>query len=166
MKHTNSCLLVAGAIVLLPLAGLAKDEGQLEIDRMIGVDGPFLGNANPIRGVAGGGLPWVLDEAKVELESDGELEVKVEGLIIPASSGVGNNPVPFFRAVVSCLSVDETGLVTTVNVTTTNGDEVMIGNPRNGDAKIEETLDLPRPCVAPIVFVTSPTGAWFAVTGF
>jgi len=28
-------------------------------------------------------------------------------------------------------------------------------------------VSLPRPCIAPIVFVTGPTGidAWFAVTG-
>jgi len=34
-----------------------------------------------------------------------------------------------------------------------------------GDAKIEAMLHLPYPCVAPIIFVTSPSGAWFAVTG-
>jgi hypothetical protein len=38
-----------------------------------------------------------------------------------------------------------------------------------GDARIEATLTLPTPCVAPIVFVTSGTGAppgsWFAATG-
>jgi len=26
-------------------------------------------------------------------------------------------------------------------------------------------VGLPQPCIAPIVFVTSPTGAWFAATG-
>ena len=26
-------------------------------------------------------------------------------------------------------------------------------------------LALPSPCLAPIVFVASPTGSWFAVTG-
>ena len=34
-----------------------------------------------------------------------------------------------------------------------------------GDSKIEATVSLPDPCFAPIVFVTSPTGSWFAVTG-
>ena len=37
--------------------------------------------------------------------------------------------------------------------------------PTDFDALIDEVLDLPDPCIAPIVFVTSPTGAWFAVTG-
>jgi hypothetical protein len=34
-----------------------------------------------------------------------------------------------------------------------------------GDSKIEATVSLPSPCFAPIVFVTSPGGSWFAVTG-
>jgi hypothetical protein len=166
MKYTISCLMVMGWLTFLPLAAWSGDDGLLEVDRMVGVQGPFLGNANPIRDVPGGGLPWVLDEAKVELESDGQLEVEVEGLIIPLSSGFGNNPVPFFRAIVSCLSVDQTGIVETVNVITTNGADVMIGDARNGDAKIEEDVDLPEFCIAPVVFVTSPNGSWFSVTGF
>ena len=31
---------------------------------------------------------------------------------------------------------------------------------------ISDTIVLPQPCIAPIVFVTSPGGAWFAATGF
>lgn len=34
-----------------------------------------------------------------------------------------------------------------------------------GNASIETTLSLPQPCIAPIVFVTNPGGAWFAATG-
>jgi hypothetical protein len=35
----------------------------------------------------------------------------------------------------------------------------------DGDARIRAQIDLPEPCIAPIVFVTSPTNAWFAATG-
>jgi hypothetical protein len=39
----------------------------------------------------------------------------------------------------------------------------------DGDATIQATVELPDPCVAPIVFVTSGTGSppgnWFAATG-
>jgi len=31
----------------------------LEFDTMVGVSGPFQGTTNPIRGISGGGLPWV-----------------------------------------------------------------------------------------------------------
>jgi hypothetical protein len=34
-----------------------------------------------------------------------------------------------------------------------------------GDAEILDTVDLPMPCFAPVVLVTSPTGQWFSVTG-
>jgi len=138
----------------------------LEFQTMVGVDGPFLGGANPIRGINGGGLPWVLDGAKGELKDNGKLEVEVDGLVIPGASSCGFdcNPAPFFRAVVSCLTTDD-GTVVVDNSSTANGAEVMIGDPTEGDAKIEAMLDLPEPCLAPIVFVTNPGGAWFAVTG-
>lgn len=60
-------------------------------------------------------------------------------------------------------------VVTTKNVPTTNDAEVMEDDPMNGDAKMEEELDLPTPCVAPIVFVVGPDtddAPWFAATGF
>ncbi len=34
-----------------------------------------------------------------------------------------------------------------------------------GDATIETDVVLPQPCIAPIIFVTSPGGSWFAATG-
>ncbi|HPF60186.1 MAG TPA: hypothetical protein P5149_14460 [Candidatus Competibacteraceae bacterium] len=139
----------------------------LEFQTMAGVNGAFLGGAYPIRGISGGGLPWVLGAAKGELKDNGKLEVEVQGLVIPGTSNCGTdcNPAPFFQAIVSCLTVDATGQMVTDNLKTENGAEVMIGDPKAGNAKIEAVLDLPEPCIAPIVLVTSPTGAWFAVTG-
>ena len=161
MKRLNA--LLAGC--LLTLAGTAwADQRVIDFDTMNGIDGPFLGNANPIRGVNGGGLPWVLNAARGRVDEDGSVDVSVDGLIIPSSIGFGFNPAPFFRLVVSCLSVEQ-GLVTAVNVTTTNGPEVMLGDPRNGDARFKTQIVLPSPCVAPIVFVTSPGGSWFSATG-
>lgn len=158
----------AGTIAVFLLSFAAgtsvADERIIDFDSMNGIDGPFLGNTSPIRGINGGGLPWVLDAARGRVEQDGKLDVSVEGLIIPQSAGFGFNPAPFFRVVVSCLTVAN-GLVVTHNVTTDNGAEVMIGDPMNGDARFKTTIDLPSPCVAPIVFVTSPTGAWFSATG-
>lgn len=141
------------------------DATVLEFDTMVGVYGPFLGEANPIRDLNGGGAPWVLESGRGELRSNGDLLVEVTGLIIPESAGRGFNPAEFFRAAVSCISVDDGGLPIFHTVFTENGAEVMMGDPANGDARIEARLHLPNPCLAPIVFVTSPTGSWFAVTG-
>lgn len=125
----------------------------------------FLGAANPIRNVNGGGAPWVLTSGHGELRSDGSLRVQVEGLIIPESAGRGFNPVAFFRGAVSCISVDAAGNQVFHTVYTENGAEVMEGDPLDGNATIAAKLILPDPCIAPIVFVTSPTGSWFAVSG-
>ncbi|MDI6854905.1 MAG: hypothetical protein QME75_15035 [Deltaproteobacteria bacterium] len=142
-------------------------ETVLEFKTMVGVDGPFLGNANPIRGVPGGGRPWVLDLAHGRLRADGDLDILVKGLIIPASEGpqFGINPAGAFRAIVSCLTVDGFGNVVEENIITDPEDTQMIGDPENGDAHIRARIDLPDPCVAPIIFVTSQGGSWFASTG-
>jgi hypothetical protein len=165
-------VLLAG-VLLIPRAGAASAESSpkiLDFDNMIGVPRPYTGSANAIRGVGGGGLPWVIASGKGKLTVDGDLEIKVTGLVFDPSDPVvierglaGQNPIPAFRAIVSCLSKDENGDPTTVNLMTdpfpaTTG----LGA---GDAKIRAHLDLPSPCIAPIVFVTSPGGAWFAATG-
>jgi hypothetical protein len=171
MKMSILAICASVMMALVPLFAQAGDEPVfereiLEFETMVGVSGPFLGEDHPIRGVNGGGLPWVLEQGEGELTSDGKLEVSVNGLIIPESAGRGFNPAEFFRAAVSCLSVDADGMAIYETVFTENGAEVMVGDPTNGDARIEAKLMLPNPCIAPIVFVTSPTGSWFAVTGF
>ena len=53
-------------------------------------------------------------------------------------------------------------------VTTLLEFSTMVGVPRpytgGGNASIEAHANLPHPCIAPIVFVASPGGAWFAAT--
>ncbi|HEX5938242.1 MAG TPA: hypothetical protein VFZ75_11225 [Actinomycetota bacterium] len=150
-------ILGVGSIGLASTAGSADTATILKADTMAGVIAPYTGATNAIRGVPGGGLPWELSGAKVVLGADGRLEMKVEGLVLVAT---GENPIPMFRGLVSCQSIDGTGGPAVVNRMTDPFPASMAG-----DSKIEATLDLPEPCFAPIVFVTSPTGSWFAVTG-
>ena len=151
------------------LAG--EGEKILAFDTMVGVPRPYTGSDNAIRGVGGGGLPWVIESGKGKLKANGDLDVMVNGLVFdPNDQAVidaglaGMNTIPAFRAIVSCLSVDGSGDATTVNLLTdpfpaTTG----LGA---GDAVISAHVDLPDPCIAPIIFVTSPGGSWFASTGF
>jgi hypothetical protein len=154
---------VAAATLLAPTA-LAR-ETLLEFDTMAPVIRAYTGSANAIRGVSGGGLPWVIGSGKGEVKADGRIEVKVRGLVladdpaVPAARRL-TNPIPSFRVVVSCLTVDSSGAAATANVTTGDFPATTSGN-----AEIEAALDLPSPCIAPILFVTSSTGAWFAATG-
>ena len=157
-------LVVALAVLALGIVGIASTAGSaepvttLKASTMVGVTGPYVGaSGTPIRGVLGGGIPWNIDEGKVVLSADGFLEIKVEGLVLATT---GTNPVTTFRGLVSCQTIDGTGAATVTNVST---DPFPASTA--GDSKIAQTLDLPDPCIAPIVFVTSPGGAWFAATG-
>ena len=139
----------------------------LKFDTMTPVTGPYVGPANPVRGVPGGGLPWVLTAGSGTLKRDGHLLVRVRGLVLADQAPVpttlrGTNPFPDFRAIVSCQSIGAGNTATVTNIST--GD---FKASKSGNSKIDARVSLPRPCIAPIVFVTGPTGVgvWFAVTG-
>ena len=156
---------IVGTLSAGSLTALAKQEKApkiLEFDTMVGVPPALTGAQQPIRGINGGGLPWMVNGASGELKANGHLELAVSGLVFAAGPNAGANTVPSFRAIVTCLSSD--GSV--VNVATgafpaTTGPASSGG----GSAVIETDLALPQPCIAPIVFVTSPGLAWFATTG-
>jgi hypothetical protein len=161
--------LVVAAIGLAPILGstssASADPGTiLKFDVMAPVTGPYVGTMNPIRMVPGGGLPWMITAGTGFLTRDGRLQIHVRGLVLADSSAVpanlrGINPVPDFEAIVSCQSITG-GMATVTNVTTGQFPASMRGN-----ANIRARVKLPEPCIAPIVFVASPTGAWFAATG-
>lgn len=152
--------LIAAAVLLVLSASASAQTNDvvLEFRTMAGVSGPFVGPTNPIRGIAGGGIPWRLDEARGELRRDGRLEIKVRGLVL-ATTGV--NPSPAFRGVVSCQIIDGTGAPAILNLATDN----FPATP-TGDSDIEAMLELPANCFAPIIFVTNPAGRWFSITGY
>jgi hypothetical protein len=155
-------LLVFGvATLLVPVgvtAAISSGDGRtvLKFDTMAPVVPPYTGSANPVRGVNGGGIPWVVDSAHGRLRADGRLTIEVEGLVLATT---GANPSPTFKGIVSCLSSQD-GSPTTVNVST-----AAVPATTTGDAEIDDSVTLPSPCFAPIVFVASGGGSWFAVTG-
>jgi hypothetical protein len=164
----KAAMLAASVILtLVALASGANSAGPatiLKADTLAGVSGPYVGTVNPatnnpIRGINGGGVPWSIAEGKVVLGADGSLVAKVEGLVLAGGPLTGTNPITQFKAIVSCLTMDGT------SATTTNVSTGLFPATTAGNSKIEATLALPSPCFAPIVFVTSPGGSWFAVTG-
>jgi hypothetical protein len=145
-------------------SAVAKEPKILEFDSMVGVPSTLTGAqaAATFRGVNAGGLPWTVGSAYGELKASGKLEIDVQGLVFSAGPNTGANTVTSFRALVSCVKNDGTVQnVSTGNFPATTGPASSGG----GNAHIEAKLSLPQPCFAPIVFVTSPGGAWFAVTG-
>lgn len=162
-----------GSIAVLFILGIFAPSARagdtlFESEGMRGVSIDFL-NPVEIRGVRGPGAPWVLESGEVEIRDVGmgsmvRLRVKVEELVldpatVPAPVG-GTNPVPNFRAIVSCLDGVDAGTPTFTNVVseTFPADE-------EGEAKLDTLIMLPDPCFGIVVFVTSPGERWFAVTG-
>jgi hypothetical protein len=179
MKALRLVLVLAAVVSVMafgfgPIGARAGVPKILEFDSMVGVPRPYTGAANAIRGVNGGGLPWVIGSATGELKQSGKLELSVTGLVFdPNDQAVkdrnlaGINNQPKFNALVSCLSRDASGNPLTVNLTT--GPFAATTGPAGsggGNAKVEAQLALPKPCIAPIVFVTNEAAsAWFAATG-
>lgn len=133
----------------------AHDDGTLiEFESMTPITGAAVGAVND-RGITGGGLPWAITSGSGEVDSQGNVEVEVTGLVLAAGTFTGKNPIGTFQATVSCLT--PSGIV---NVKTA-------GFPANmaGDSTIEATVSLPQPCMSPQVFVGttfSGTFVWFA----
>lgn len=139
----------------------------LNFDTMITVGNPEAIPGNAIRGVSGGGLPWFIEAAEGSLSRDGHLLVSVRGLVLAGHASVpatlrGVNPFPAFRAVVSGFRVGADGVAAIANVST--GD--FVASP-SGHCDIDARVAIPRPCLAPIVLVTGPSGAetWLAASG-
>jgi hypothetical protein len=166
--HMKAPLLVVvavlgAALLVVPALGLGSGDGRkvLEARVLAGLPqeytAPVAGAAGAIRGVNSAGAAWSIGDAEADLRSDGRLEIDVQGLIVTVR---GNNPLAQFGAVVSCQTiVNGAPAVTNVSV------PALFDATTAGDAETEQNVDLPTPCLAPIVFVTTPGGAWIATTG-
>jgi hypothetical protein len=120
------------------------------------IDGRMTGipTANLVlQGVTGGGVPWVIDEGRAKLFTDGRLDVEVQGLVLATN---GTNPIANGRAVVTCNSLPAAS-------------SPIVPFSPEGDASVTTQVDLPDSCLAPAIFFVGvlPNGAerWFAVTG-
>jgi len=170
MRKTLAIAIAAVLVLSVLLVGGQATPAQadspmlLKFSSMVGVPSGLTGanSQSPLRGINGGGIPWVLTSANGFLKSNGDLKIEVEGLVLAAGANAGSNPITSFRGLVSCVSNDGSFVnILTDPFPATTGPALSGG----GDAEIEATLALPHPCIAPIVFVTSPGGAWFAATG-
>lgn len=159
------------AVTMAPMSALASSDRHpardiLEFNSAFANVSPFIGAAGAIRGVNAAPFPWAIRSIDGDLDANGQLDIDVDHLVLANDPAVpanlrGTNPVPFFAAIVSCLTASN-GKVVMTNVTTGNFKATMPG----GNAEIHQKLALPRPCAAPDVFVTSPNGGvWFAATG-
>jgi hypothetical protein len=161
------CLLALGVASARDGKDKGKDRDEernlFEFNRLTAVVPPFTGAANPIRGIGGGGAPWQIAHGRAKLETSGEIEVHVRGLVLVST---GANPIANFAVILSCQSKDAAGAPTVVNLVAGTTPATAAG-----DADFEGTVTPPSPCIAPIVFVAIPATAtaparWLAISGF
>ena len=164
----RSSALVLAVLSVFALAGSTfaqEDEDAVTVPKTVlsfstMIGDPGSGPRNVIRGYNGSPAPWVIHSVQGTLKTDGSLTVKVQGLVLTNNM----NPVPFFRAAVSCQDPAKSNkglLFFTKN----------FAADVHGNSDIAGKVSLPSECEAPIVLITSPPvpgnpdGFWFAVTG-
>ena len=102
----RSTALVLAVLSIFALAGSTfaqEDEDAVTVPKTVlsfstMIGDPGSGPRNVIRGYKGPPAPWVIHSVQGILKTDGSLTVMVQGLVLTNNM----NPVPFFRAAVSC----------------------------------------------------------------
>ena len=74
MKKLLAVLVAAVVLVAIGVSAAVSggdSRNVLKFDAMAPVVAPYTGATNPIRGINGGGVPWVIGSAHVRLRADG-----------------------------------------------------------------------------------------------
>jgi hypothetical protein len=108
--------------------------------------------------VAAGKVPWLLQHGRVSITPEGEFNVEIHGLVIPALGTPG--PVTTVSASLYCgADANGTAAATTKSAPLSRG----------GDAEINDHVVLPTTCLAPIVLIhpsNLSSAVYIAVTGW
>jgi hypothetical protein len=112
-----------------------------------------------IRGVVPGAVPWALTQGATRVSSAGRLSLHVEGLVITGTGTHLDGTTGPVTKVVASLTCDGA----TPAIVSTGAVPLSAG----GDARIDQRVAVPSPCLAPIVLVraNSSSGPWIAATG-
>lgn len=158
MTHLRAALVAFLSAFSLVIGGAAAASAHpahpiVQFSSMTPVTGAAVGTVNG-RGIVGGGKAWRITSGSGEVDSDGSVNVTVHGLVLVLT---GANPIGAFGVTVSCVTPH--GAIVNLRTGTAPATPA-------GDATITGTLNapLPHPCLHPILFVTSPGGAWFAMS--
>jgi hypothetical protein len=115
----------------------------------------------PFHGVNPGGAPWKLKFGDVRLKSNGHLDLRVKGLVIPALGTPG--PVTAISAALYC-GADANTMAADATP--------QVPLSRKGDARIHDTsFSVPSTCLAPVILVQPhgtgvPPNLYIAVDGW
>jgi hypothetical protein len=154
-------VVVSALTLLLSLAGAsALAAGSLvKFDGWIGVVPLALANGivvpNDVFGVPPGGRPWVIQRLKAQVQDDGSISAKGEGLLLAGGNAIGTpGAIRQVVATLFCGIVPHSSAPAALDA--------------NGNFEIQGVLDRtpPNPCVSPVLlirnFANGQPGAWFA----
>ena len=137
------------ALAFAPSAALADGGDNLIRGNLT----PSMPTDDPINGVNPGGLPWIIDRGEVRVRESGRMDVRIEGLQIPApflDPTQDVNPIAKIHAVLYCdgmMKADSGAKPMTVP---------------GGDSRFRVHLMVPRKCDMPSVLIqpnVAATGA-------
>lgn len=162
-KHTMLGAALAAGLAVAGIAGSAAagDSAKIKTEHFTGVPANLTGANGNFAGFNGGGLPWTIGDAEVSVRRSGKVEVEFSDLVFAAGPNTGRNTVAQMRVGVSCMGSDLVRTTALSDVFPVSVADAL--DPVGGDADATTRIALPATCLAPIVFVTSPGGAWFAV---
>jgi len=140
---------------------LASFKGGIGVQPVLNVvppanaDGTFSVSRNVVRGVTPAG-PWRISELKAEIDSNGRIRVRGEGLLLAAGNRIGSNGTQRVFATLIC--EDTAPFVERSSAFTGVALEA------NGDFEIDDVLDsVPSQCTSPVLLIRSASNAtWFA----
>jgi len=167
---------MAALMALQVVPGRADHEDDVIVlgwQRMVGVPAAGAGAGGEIRGIPGGGKPWVIGNSPGQVTTDGDVNIHVRGLVFDPKLGppLGGTTFSSFGVIVSCLvpSEDNLSLVPfNIHVPGPNPDGTFPVD-MHGNSNIHGKIMLPNEFIAPIVLVTGSfkgNTVWLASTGF
>jgi hypothetical protein len=149
---------VAALVFAFSAFGSSKDDGSTTGEALVRTTlAPSVPTDPAFHGIPAAGAPWIIRDGHVRLQPDGELEVRIRGLVLTSTGTAG--PVTTISVSLLC------GADSQVGPSATTGAFPL--SPA-GNAHIETTLPPPATCLAPI-FVVHPNGGvtrYIAVSGW
>lgn len=148
----------------------ADDQVILKFNKMSGIQNKYANSDITVRGLAAGALPSVIGNAEGRLTASGKIYLTISGLVFDPGApmviakGLENqNNIPSFRAIISCRTVNW-GVVNRMTnpFPATTG----LASKGGGSVHFETQVDIPKPCIDPVVFIAGPNSAWIAATPF
>jgi len=157
-----TCFLCVGLVS--PLR--AADDSLVRFDGGIGVipvsnvtvnaDGTITVSRNTVRGVNPPVQIWVIAGLKANVETNGRIRARGQGLLLGGGNNIGFNANQRVFATLIC---NAAAPFTQFSTPSTG-----VALEANGDFRIDDTLSPAPPavCASPVLLIRNPAGAWFA----